>query len=142
MFTFSTSQPRQQQRSYKLDRFMSVVLINFIGSSQLFHQRIKGILMIQSQLQQELLEIHKKNQELAAQLLAKQIISLEELDKILIGEQNRLGEILVKERLVLKYELDQALQEQKMTQKKLGEILVEKRVIFPFQLERVLRRQG
>lgn len=142
MFTFSTSQPRQQQRSYKLDRFMSVVLINFIGSIQLFHQRIKGILMIQSQLQQELLEIHKKNQELAAQLLAKQIISLEELDKILIGEQNRLGEILVKERLVLKYELDQALQEQKMTQKKLGEILVEKRVIFPFQLERVLRRQG
>lgn len=98
--------------------------------------------MIQSQFQQELLEIHKKNQELAAQLLAKQIISLEEIEKILLGERDKLGEMLVKERLILKYELEQALKEQKLTQKKLGEILIERRVLFPFQLERVLIRQG
>lgn len=97
--------------------------------------------MMQSQVQQELLELHQKNQELAAQLLAKKIISLEEMEKILSDERSKLGEILVKERLILKYELDQALKEQKITQKKLGEILIERRVIFPFQLERVLNRQ-
>ncbi|AFZ31118.1 hypothetical protein Glo7428_2616 [Gloeocapsa sp. PCC 7428] len=98
--------------------------------------------MIQAHLQQELLEIHRKNQELAAQLLAKRIISSEELKRILSPEQIKLGEILIKERLILKYELEQALKEQTMSRKKLGEILIERRIIFPFQLERVLRKQG
>ncbi|PPS44337.1 hypothetical protein [Chroococcidiopsis sp. TS-821] len=97
--------------------------------------------MIQSQLQQELLEIQKKNQELAAQLLAKRIVSSEELKRILSPERSKLGEILIKEKLILKYELELALKEQEMSQKKLGEILIERRILFPFQLERVLKKQ-
>jgi len=97
--------------------------------------------MIQAQLEQELLEIYRKNQELATQLLEKQILSLKDIEKVLGSERTLLGEILIKEKLILKYELELALKEQEKTQKKLGEILIERRMIFPFQLERVLIKQ-
>lgn len=96
---------------------------------------------MQSEIDKVLAELCSSNKKLAEQLLEKQVISAVQLDKLLGNEQMPLGQLLVEERLILKYELKVALMEQQFNGRRLGEILVEQKVISPEQLEKILRRQ-
>ena len=93
-----------------------------------------------TEVEQATAELYIKNKELAYQLLEKKLISSEQLD-ILLGIQMQLGQLLIKEKLIFKPELELALTEQQESNKKLGEILVEKNIISSYQLDRTLRKQ-
>jgi len=97
---------------------------------------------MQSELDKVLSELYTSNKKLAEQLVEKQIISAEQLEKLLGDEQLPLGQLLVEERLILKYELKRALLEQQFSGKRLGEILVEQKAISAEQLEKVLSKQS
>jgi len=73
-----------------------------------------------SELDEFLAELYSSNQKLAEYLLEKQIISAEQLEKLLGNEQLPLGQLLIEERLILQYELKKALLEQQFNRKKLG----------------------
>lgn len=98
--------------------------------------------MMQSELDKVSSDLYRSNKKLAEQLLEKQIISAVQLEKILGDEQIPLGQLLIEERLILKYELELALLEQQYNSKKLGEILVEQQAISPEQLEKILIKQA
>lgn len=95
-----------------------------------------------SDLDKVLAELYSSNKKLAEHLLEKQIISADKLEKFLGNEQLPLGQLLIEEKLILKYELKKALLEQQINGKKLGKILVEQQSISPEQLEKVLKRQS
>jgi hypothetical protein len=97
---------------------------------------------MQSELDKVLTDLYSSNKKLAEQLLENQIISTEELDKLLGNQQMPLGQLLVEEKLILQYELKIALLEQQLNSKKLGEILVEQQAISPEQLTKVLYKQA
>lgn len=97
---------------------------------------------MESELDRILADLYRRNKRLAKQLLEKQIISVEELDKLLGNEQIPLGQLLLDEKLILQYELKIALLEQQLNSKKLGEILVEQQAISSEQLTKVLHKQA
>ena len=97
---------------------------------------------MESELDRILADLYKRNKRLAKQLLEKQIISIEELEKLLGNEQIPLGQLLLDEKLILQYELKIALLEQQLNSKKLGEILVEQQAISLEQLTKVLHKQA
>ena len=97
---------------------------------------------MQSELDEFLAELYSSNQKLAEYLLEKQIISAEQLEKLLGNEQLPLGQLLIEERLILQYELKKALLEQQFNSKKLGQILVEHQAISQEQLDKILKRQS
>ncbi len=97
---------------------------------------------MESELDRILAELYSRNKRLAEQLLEKQIISVEELEKLLGNEQIPLGQLLLDEKLILQYELKIALLEQQLNSKKLGEILVEQQAISLEQLTKVLHKQA
>lgn len=77
----------------------------------------------------------------------KKLIALATLEKQLAQENFRLGALLLESNNISATQLEQALQEQAVTQQKLGEILVQKSIISPqmlekFLLEQTWRRQG
>lgn len=74
--------------------------------------------MTQSELDLTLSELYINNQKLAYQLLERQTISSEQLDKILGNEWIPLSQLLRQEKLIFKPELDQALAEQRISRKK------------------------
>lgn len=98
--------------------------------------------MMQSKVDKVLSDLYNSNKKLAEHLLEKQIISAVQLKKILGDEQIPLGQLLIEERLILKYELELALLEQQFNNKKLGEILVAQQSISPEQLEKILIKQA
>lgn len=97
---------------------------------------------MESELDRILADLYRRNKRLAKQLLEKQIISVEELEKLLGNEQIPLGQLLLDEKLILQYELKIALLEQQLNSKKLGEILVEQQAISLEQLTKVLHKQA
>lgn len=97
---------------------------------------------MQSELDKVLSELYTSNKKLAEQLLEREIISTEQLEKLLGDEQLPLGQLLVEEKLILKYELKRALLEQQFNGKRLGEILVEQQAISQEQLDKILRKQS
>lgn len=97
---------------------------------------------MESELDRILADLYSRNKRLAEQLLEKQIISVEELEKLLGNEQIPLGQLLLDEKLILQYELKIALLEQQLNRKKLGEILVEQQAISLEQLTKVLHKQA
>ncbi len=97
---------------------------------------------MESELDRILVDLYRRNKKLAKQLLEKQIISVEELEKLLGNEQILLGQLLLDEKLILQYELKIALLEQQLNNKKLGEILVEQQAISSEQLTKVLHKQA
>jgi hypothetical protein len=97
---------------------------------------------MESELDRILADLYSRNKRLAEQLLEKQIISVEELEKLLGNEQIPLGQLLLDEKLILQYELKIALLEQQLNSKKLGEILVEQQAISLEQLTKVLHKQA
>ncbi|MBD2195355.1 MULTISPECIES: UDP-glucose 4-epimerase GalE [Calothrix] len=77
----------------------------------------------------------------------KKLIALATLEKQLAQENFRLGALLLESKNISPTQLEQALQEQALTQQKLGEILVQKSIISAqmlekFLLEQTWRRQG
>ena len=97
---------------------------------------------MESELDRILADLYRRNKKLAKQLLEKQIISVEELEKLLGNEQTPLGQLLLDEKLILQYELKIALLEQQLNRKKLGEILVAQQAISLEQLTKVLHKQA
>ncbi len=97
---------------------------------------------MESELDRILADLYRRNKRLAKQLLEKQIISVEELEKLLGNEQIPLGQLLLDEKVILQYELKIALLEQQLNSKKLGEILVEQQAISLEQLTKVLHKQA
>lgn len=97
---------------------------------------------METELDRVLADLYSKNKKLAEQLLEKQIISAEELEKLLGNEQIPLGQLLLEEKLILQYELKIALLEQQLNSKRLGEILVEQQAISLEQLANILRKQA
>ena len=97
---------------------------------------------MESELDRILADLYSRNKRLAEQLLEKQIISVEELEKLLGNEQSPLGQLLLDEKLILQYELKIALLEQQLNRKKLGEILVAQQAISLEQLTKVLYKQA
>ncbi len=97
---------------------------------------------MESELDRILADLYSRNKRLAKQLLEKQIISVEELEKLLGNEQIPLGQLLLDEKVILQYELKIALLEQQLNSKKLGEILVEQQAVSLEQLTKVLHKQA
>jgi len=96
---------------------------------------------MESELDRISFSLHKKNKTLAEHLLEEQVISPEQLEELLGNKQILLGQLLIEEGLILKYELKIALLEQQLSGKKLGEILVEQQAVSPEQLSNTLRKQ-
>ena len=97
---------------------------------------------MESELDRILVSLYIKNKKLAEQLLEKQVISATQLNKLLGKESILLGQLLVEEGFILRYELKIALLEQQVSRKKLGEILVEQQTISTEQLAKSLRQQA
>jgi hypothetical protein len=89
-------------------------------------------------LDQAIAELYSSNKKLALRLFKEKIISLEQLEQFLGNDRMPLGQTLLQKKLIFKPELDQALVDQKGSNKKLGEILVEKNIITSEQLKRNL----
>ncbi|WP_052672271.1 hypothetical protein [Aliterella atlantica] len=97
---------------------------------------------MQSELDKVLSELYTSNKKLAEQLLERQVISANQLEKLLGDEQLPLGQLLVEEKLIFQYELKKALLEQQFSGRRLGEILVDQQAISAEQLEKILRKQA
>ncbi len=103
-------------------------------------------------LGEALAEQHRTGEKLGSILVRRGLLTESELDTVLAFQKRqdgqkkqpsplRLGEILVRTRVISRAKIEEALRRQRLSRKKIGDILVESGYIRPDQLERGLRLQ-